>query len=184
MTEVLKMPRLRVHLLLALATLSVSAFGQSTNQARPGTLNCVEGNASIGNRPLSARSVGTAELKPGQVLTTGDGKAEILLTPGVFVRLNDNSALKMISPNLTHTEIELDRGRASIEVDQLYKQNNIVVTQNGGQTELLKVGLYEFNADANTMRVFDGKAAVLPGNDPPDNEKAILVKGGHQLAVT
>lgn len=170
-------------MLLALATLSVSAFGQSTNQARPGTLNYVEGSAAIGSRPLSARSVGSAELQPDQVLKTGNGKAEILLTPGVFVRLDNNSAVKMIAPDLTHTEIELSHGRAMVEVDQIYPQNDILVDQNGGQTQLLKVGLYDFNADTNTMRVFDGKAAVFPGNSFQPNQKAIVVKGGRQLAV-
>jgi hypothetical protein len=116
-------------------------------------------------------------------LTTGKGKAEILLTPGVFVRLDNDSALKMIAPDLTHTEIELSHGRAMIEVDQIYPQNDILVDQNGGQTQLLKVGLYEFDADANTMRVFDGKAAVFPGNSFQPDQKAVLVKGGRQLAV-
>jgi hypothetical protein len=188
------MPRQRILFLLALATLSVSAFGQSTNQARPGTLNYVEGSASIGGQPLSAHSVGTAELNPGQTLTTADGKVEMLLTPGVYVRLDDNSALTMISPNLTNTEVELDHGRASVEVDQIYKQNHLVITQNGDQTLLLKAGLYNFDANANTMRVFDGKAAVFsdnnrPDNNPPNsnstsNEKAVVVKGGHQLVLT
>lgn len=188
------MPRTRVLLFLALATLSVSALGQSTNQARPGTLNYVEGTASIAGRPLSARSVGTAELNPGQTLETADGKVEILLTPGVFVRLDDNSALKMISPNLTRTEVELNYGRATVEVDQLYKQNHLVITQNGDQTVLLKAGLYAFDATANTMRVFDGKAAVFSdnnrpdnnplNNNPPSNEKAVLVKSGHQLILS
>jgi hypothetical protein len=177
------MPRLQVILLLALATLSVPAFGQSTNQARPGTLNYIEGNASIGTHSLSAHSVGKAELQPGQTLTTADGKAEVLLTPGVFVRIGDNSALKMISPNLTHTEVELAHGRASIEVDQIYKQNNLLIAQGGTQTQLLKTGLYEFDADHNTVRVFDGKAAVFSSITSSDNQKAILVKGGHQLAL-
>jgi hypothetical protein len=178
------MPRLQVILFFALATLSVPAFGQSTNQARPGTLNYIEGNVSIGARPLSAHSVGKFELQPGQTLTTTDGKAEILLTPGVFVRIGDDSALKMISPNLTHTEIELDRGQASVEVDELYKQNNLLIAQNGIQTQLLKTGLYEFNANNNTVRVFNGKAAVLSSSNPSNSEQAILVKGGHQLALT
>ena len=49
----------------------------------PGTLNYVEGQASIGDQTLNSQAVGSAELQNGQVLETGDGKAEILLTPGV-----------------------------------------------------------------------------------------------------
>ena len=75
-------------------------------------------------------------------------------------------------------------GRAEVEADQLYPQNRILIDQKGGQTQILKNGLYEFNADANTVRAFDGKAAVYPGSDLESNVKPIEVKGGHQLALT
>jgi len=177
------MPRLKVLLTLSLATLFAPAFGQSANPARPGTLNYIEGQASIDGRQISHKSVGTAELEAGQYLATADGKVEILLTPGVFLRLDNNSMVKMISPNLTHTEVELQRGRASVEADQLYPQNTILIDQKGGQTQLLKNGLYEFNADKNTVRTFDGKAAVYPGDSLVSKVKPIDVKGGRQLAL-
>src|SRR5271168_2562776 len=180
----MNMPSLKALLLLSLATLFAPAFGQSANPARPGTLNYIEGQASIDGRQVSSRSVGTAELEPGQYLATANGKVEILLTPGVFLRLDNNSTVKMISPNLTHTEVLLDRGRASVEADQIYPQNTILIDQKGGQTQLLKNGLYEFNADNNTVRTFDGKAAVYPGDNLQSNVKPIEVKGGHQLALT
>jgi hypothetical protein len=177
------MPRSKVLLLLSLATLFAPAFGQSANPARPGSLNYIEGQASIDGRQVSARSVGTAELEPGQYLATAEGKAEILLTPGVFLRLDNNSTVKMISPDLTHTEVLLDRGRASVEADQLYPQNRILIDQKGGQTQLIKNGLYEFNADNNTVRTFDGKAAVYRGDNLQSDVKPIDVKGGRQLAL-
>jgi len=177
------MPRLKALVLLSLATLFAPAFGQSANPARPGTLNYIEGQASIDGRQVSAQSVGTAELQPGQYLATADGKAEILLTPGVFLRLDNNSTVKMISPDLTHTEVQLDRGRASVEADQLYSQNRILIDQKGGQTQLIKNGLYEFNADNNTVRTFDGKAAVYRGDDLKSDVKSTDVKGGRQLAL-
>src|ERR1700733_10553573 len=110
----MKMPRLKALVLVSLAALCGAAFGQGANPARPGTLNYVEGQASIDGRQVSSRSVGTAELQPGQYLATADGKAEILLTPGVFLRLDNNSTVKMIKPDLTHTEVLLERGRASV----------------------------------------------------------------------
>jgi hypothetical protein len=177
------MPRSKTLLLLSLATLFAPAFGQSANQARPGTLNYVEGQASIDGRRVSPQSVGSAELQPGQYLATADGKAEILLTPGVFLRLDNNSTVKMIKPDLTHTEVSLERGRASVEADQLLPENLILIDQRNGQTQLLKNGLYEFNAENNTVRTFDGKAAVFPGNDMQSNVKPVDLKGGRQLAL-
>jgi hypothetical protein len=179
------MSGLKSLLLLSLATLFVPAFGQqSANQARPGTLNYVEGQASIDGQQVSARSVGQAEIAPGQYLATADGKVEVLLTPGVFLRLDKNSTVKMITPDLTHTEVSLERGRAEVEADQLYPQNRILINQKNGQTQLLKNGLYEFNADDNTVRTFEGKAAVYPGANLQSNVKPIELKGGHQIALT
>ena len=84
------MPRMKV-LMLSLATLCASAFGQNANPARPGTLNYIEGQASIEGRPLTPHSIGTTELEAGQYLATAKGKAEILLTPGVFLRVAEDS---------------------------------------------------------------------------------------------
>jgi len=178
------MPRSKVLLLLSLATLFVPAFGQSTNQARPGTLNYIEGQASIEGRQLSPNSVGNTEIQAGQYLSTANGKAEILLTPGVFLRLGTDSTVQMVSPNLTQTEVRLERGHADVEVDQLYKQNTILIDLKNGQTHLLKGGLYTFDADNSTVRVFDGKADVYPGENLQADVKPIEVKGGRQLALT
>lgn len=179
------MSGLKSLLAFSLATLFVPAFGQqSANQARPGTVNYVEGQASIDGRQVSSHSVGQAEVGAGQYLATADGKVEMLLTPGIFLRLDKNSTVKMVSPDLTHTEVSLERGRVEVEADQLYPQNRILIDQKGGQTQILKNGLYEFNADNNTVRTFDGKAAVYPGDNLQSNVKPVDVKGGHQLVLT
>src|ERR1700722_12759112 len=153
------MKTLKALLTVTLAAVVAPAFGQvAGNMARPGTLNYVEGQASVDGRQISAQSVGSTTLSPGQYLATGNGKAEILLTPGIFLRLDNNSMVQMVRPDLTHTEVRLEHGRASVEADQLYPQNMILIDQKGGQTQLLKNGLYEFNADNNTVRTFVGKA--------------------------
>jgi len=169
--------------ILSLATLSATAFGQTGNSARPGTLNYVEGQASIGGRQLSPQSVGNTTLEAGQVLATANGKAEILLTPGIFLRLGNDSTVQMVSPDLTHTEVKLEQGRANVEVDQIYSQNTVLIDLKNGQTQLLKKGLYAFDAGNATVRVFDGKAAVYPGANTQANVKPIDVKGGHQLVL-
>ena len=127
------MPRLKA-ILLSLATLCAPvALAQTANPAVPGTVNYVEGSASIEGRMLNQRSVGSAQLQPGQVLETANGRAELLLTPGVFLRVGENSAVRMVSPDLLNTQIEVDRGRADIEVDEIHPRNNIEVTEAGVQ---------------------------------------------------
>jgi len=156
------------------ASLSAPAFG--ANPARPGSINYVEGQVSIAGQVLDSKAIGTAELQPGQSLDTQIGKAEILLTPGAFLRLGDNSSVTMISPSLTDTELRLDKGRASVEVAELHEQNNLIIVEHGDTERLLKTGLYDFDADRNLLRVYEGKAVVRHLN------RDVEVKGGHQRA--
>lgn len=159
--------------------LSAPMWGDThdANMALPGTLNYVEGQASMGATTLNAKSIGSAELEVGQTLSTDTGKAEILLTPGVFLRLGDHSSATMISPNLTDTQVEITRGRAMVEVADLYKENDIRVLENGSITRLVKPGLYEFDAGQNQVLVFDGEAMVR------DGDHQVKLKGGREVSL-
>lgn len=147
-------------------------------QAQPGALNYVEGSVSLDGMPMHRADVGRATMAAGQVLSTATGKAEVLLTPGVFLRVDDNSAIKMISPDITPTQVEIDRGRAALEVDELYPQNTLEVLDGGVTTQLLKPGFYEFNANQPTALVFKGKAVVREG-DGITRE----IKDHHEMAL-
>src|ERR1700721_2844367 len=87
---------------LLAASLAMPARGapQSRGNAVPGTLNYVEGQVSLDSQPLNSKSIGEAILEPGQSITTENGKAEVLLTPGVFLRGGRNSAVRMFSRRL------------------------------------------------------------------------------------
>jgi FecR protein len=168
--------------LILAALLSLPAWGadidnSSRRMATPGTLNYVEGQASMDHQTLDSKSVGSAQLQAGQVLATGTGKAEVLLTPGVYLRLGSNSSAKMISSGLTNTQVALDQGQAMLEVDQIYPQNDIRILASGASTRIMKTGLYDFDAASNVVRVFDGKADIFVG----DHETT--VKGGHEVAL-
>ena len=176
------MPRLKAIPVLSLATLlAPAALAQYTISARPGTINYVEGSATVNGQPLNPQSAATTSAKPGQTIATTDGRVEMLLTPGVYLRLDQGSAVRLISPDLTRTEVQVDRGRAEVEVDQLYKQNDIRINVGNVQTRLLGNGLYEFDTTANLLRVFDGKAAVT--SSASDSGKPVEVKSGHTFAL-
>ena len=145
-----------ISILFLSAMVPHTAWSDNPRPARPGSINYVEGQAAIGSDTLSATSIGSVELGKDQTLTTQAGKVEVLLTPGVFLRVADNSSVKMISPELANTEVELVKGRALIEVIDIHKQNYIRVDQNGVTVRLLKNGLYDFEADASQVRVVKG----------------------------
>ena len=127
---------------------------------QPGTINYIEGQSSIGGQALGENSAGSVRLLAGQSLSTQNGRAEILLTPGVFLRIGNNSSVDMISPDLANTILLLQRGRALVEVTDIRPENNIRINVNGASAQLLKPGLYDIDADHGQIRVFDGKAVV------------------------
>jgi hypothetical protein len=162
--------------LLGLGLLTAPAF--AAEPARPGTINYVEGAAYIDGQPVDPKQIGNIALNPGQELTTAKGKAEILLTPGVFLRVDDNSAVKMISPDLTLTQAQIDKGRAGVEVDEIHDQNNLQIIDAGVTTRLKKNGYYEFDAGKPEVMVFKGKADV-----EVSDSRGKEVKGNHELAL-
>jgi hypothetical protein len=141
------------------------------DSAYPGTVNYVEGAVLLDGNPLARRDVGQATIEPGGVLSTETGKVEVLLTPGVFLRLDNNSAVKMVSPDLTKTQVELAKGRVAVEVDEIFPQNNIEIIDGGVSTQLLKQGFYEFNAGQPEAMVFKGKALVDEGDGKTEEIK-------------
>jgi len=124
----------------------------------PGTINYMERQVSLDNRPLNA--AGSVVLQPGQLLTTANGFAEVLLTPGAFLRVGNDSQVRLITAGLADTKAQLDRGTAMIEVDQLIKGTNLQLVINGATVQLEKKGLYDFDAGEQAVRVLDGKAKV------------------------
>ena len=162
-------------LLFALLGVPVWADARNSGSAVPGTLNYVEGQVSLGSRTLNSKSIGSAEMEAGQSLRTRAGKAEVLLTPGVFLRVGSHSSVRMISSGLTDTHVEVDRGHAMLEVAEIHPENDLRVTADGTTTTLLKTGLYDFNLRDRQVRVFDGKAVVR------DDTEHVKLKGGREL---
>ena len=128
--EDLVMPRASAVVSVSLATtLIASAWGQNVISARPGTISYVEGQASLGTHSggesLNNRLAGTVSLGAGETIETTNGRAEVQLTPSIFLRVGQNSIVKMVSPSLIHTVIEVQRGRAEVEADRVFEQNDV-----------------------------------------------------------
>ena len=155
-----------------------NASANQPRQAVPGTVNYIEGAVYLNGSQLNAQDAGNASVEPGQEISTGRGKAEVLLTPGVFLRLDDNSTAKMISPDLALTQVQLEKGRAGVEVDEIHDQNNLQVIDAGVTTRLNKRGYYEFDANQPEALVFDGEAHVQVGDN-----KWEKIKGNHEFAL-
>jgi len=84
-----------------------------------------------------------------KTVSTQTGKVEVLLTPGVFLRVGSGSSVRMLTDSLTNTELKLTQGHAMVEVDDIYPQNNLRMVEGEATTRMVKPGLYDFNLRQN-----------------------------------
>jgi hypothetical protein len=147
--------------------------------ALPGTVNYVEGQVSINGQLLNTRQDGNTLLRTDQSLVTGNGKVEMLLSPGVFVRQGSNSEIRMVSPGLADPAIEVVRGSAMVEVDQKPKDAHLNVVEHGATASILKQGLYRFDSDQGRVAVVDGKVRVSENGSSKEfgKGKQVLLNG-------
>ena len=129
--------------------------------ARPGSLNYLDGEVLLNQQPLTRSALGKTFLNTDDVLQTRSGKAEVLLTPGIFLRIGDQSAVRFTSLSLIHVEVQVLEGEAMLEVDELMKGNNIQVKLGGAESTIQKDGLYRFTAGPPSVSaVIAGKMIV------------------------
>ena len=69
------------------------SFCQEVVSARSGVVHFLEGAVSLDDQPLDRKADAFATMKEGSTLRTGKGRAELLLTPNVFLRLDENTAV-------------------------------------------------------------------------------------------
>ena len=156
---------------------AVSAWGQSAISARYGMVNHVEGQVLLDGKAVEPKFGEFPQVNNEQTLSTEEGRVEVLLTPGAFLRLAEGSSFKMLSNRLTDTALEVLSGSAMIEVDELLKDNAITLHFKGATISLVKPGLYRFDTDFSRMRVYDGEANVTSG------ERSLTAKKGKQVVV-
>jgi len=161
---------LSAKLLGGVFAIAAVALPQSyTISAKPGAVNYVEGNVTLDGQPLGSSTLKTTFMNAGGLLETEEGKAEVLLTPGVFLRVGDHSRVRMLKPSLIETQLAIEAGESMVEVDQFVKDSHITISMRGGLTEIEKNGLYRFMADGQpSVAVIDGKAQVAFGEKHKD----------------
>jgi hypothetical protein len=147
---------------LAIGALAVApAFAQSVISAKSGTVHYTEGRVLLAGHDLEQKYGQFPDIKEGQELTTEEGRAEVLLTPGVILRMPESSTIKMISNRLSDTRIELLAGSAMVEADDTIKGDQVTLIYKDTSVEVLKRGLYRLDTSPARVRVFDGEAAVV-----------------------
>jgi hypothetical protein len=137
-----------------------------------GAVNIIEGQVALEGKALTPGASEGVKLGAGQTLSTEQGKAEMLLTPGAFLRLRDQTAVKMSSLSAADTRVELLRGEALLEVVQ-QGAGRLEILDGQARVDIQAAGIYEFHASTPAVAVIRGKARIQ------ENDHAVkLGKGG------
>ena len=151
--------------------------------AKAGGVNLVVGSVTVERKKDGTQTALTTkdQLEAGDLVTTGsNGRVEITLNPGSYLRLGENTSLELTTTSFDDLRLKLIRGSAIIEAvgsDGL----SIPIEVSTPQTKVVlsKKGVYRLNvnADGSTeLKVLKGQAEVGSG-------AALKVKGGQQTVV-
>ena len=94
--------------LAAVSRLALPAGAQSVISTHSGLIHFFEGAVYLGDQPLESHLGRFPSVPQGGELRTAEGRAEVLLTPGVFLRMGERSAIRMVSNDLADTQVELE----------------------------------------------------------------------------
>jgi uncharacterized protein YneR len=153
------------------------ASAQSIISAQSGAVHYIEGEVRIDGVPVRMDSSRFPAVAQGSVLSTHLGRAELLLTPGMFLRLPESSSMRMLRNALTDTHIELLSGSALIEAVDVFKGNSVAMHMDDVTVTLQDKGLYYFESDPARLSVYKGKAEVARDGE------VLTVKGGRQASL-
>lgn len=149
-------------LLILTACSQLSA--QAVISTHSGLVNYHEGSVFVDDQPLDQKFGTFSSLKDGSTLRTEKGRVEILLTPGVFLRLDENSAVRMVSNALTDTRVEFLRGAAIVDSNDTAAgnsaANSLVVVYKSYELRFPKPGVYRLDSDTEVFETYTGEAEI------------------------
>jgi hypothetical protein len=147
----------------ALGLLANGVKAQSVISAHSGVLHYYEGDVTVDGQVPHQKSGTFADVKQNQELETQAGRAEVLLTPGVFLRVGENSAVRMTNNKLTDTQVEFVRGSAIVDFVEVAKDNQVTVNYQDYKVTFVKRGIYRFDSKPAQVKVYTGEAMVSRG---------------------
>jgi hypothetical protein len=170
----------RLHGFWAVAVagvLALAAHGQSVISTRSGIVHFFEGSVYLDNQPLEPHPGKFPSVPQGGELHTVDGRAEVLLTPSVFVRLGEKTTIRMLANELSNTRVELLAGSAVVDASEPVSGQSVTLIYKNWSVRFLNEGVYRIDSEPARLWVLQGKAEVSPGG----NQQTLPVEQGMDL---
>lgn len=144
------------------------ACPQAVVSTHSGVLNFSEGEIFFDDQPVKQTPGAFPALHEGSVLRTDKGRAEVLLTPGVFLRIDENSSFKMVNTSLADTRVELLTGSAIVDSSDAAKTGGVVVLYRAYQIRFPERGVYRINTEPGVLQPYSGVAEIAGDGPAPE----------------
>src|SRR5271154_1533906 len=141
--------------------LGLPALAQSVISAHSGLIHFSDGSVFLDDQRVEQKTGKFGQMNNGSELRTQDGRAEVLLTPGTFLRVGAGSAIRMVSNELDNTRVELLNGSAVLDqgADTLANPSGTIL-YNLDPVHIKKPGPSRFDSEPPQVKVETGDADV------------------------
>jgi hypothetical protein len=164
-----------------------NTFGQNRDKfvisAKAGGINAVTGQAAMHTKGESAwqQLMITDDLEAGdRVRTATDGRVEILLNPGSYLRMGGDSEVELSNNSLANLEVRLIRGTAIVEASGVEETQMLInISTPHAKLAIDRQGLYRLNVvpnDATELIVRKGRVIL--------GDSHTKVKGGNKVVFS
>jgi hypothetical protein len=141
--------------------LAIPANAQSVISTRSGVIHFFDGVVYLGDQALESHLGKFPSVPQGAELRTAEGRAEVLLTPGVFLRLGERSTIRMVANDLADTQVELQTGSAIVDSGETNSGTSVTLIYKDWKIHFLQKGLYRIDSDPPRLCVRQGEAEVF-----------------------
>jgi hypothetical protein len=154
--------------------------------AKAGGVNYIQGKVAVKKDTRSGYLLKGDRLEIGEKVSTGaDGRAEILLNPGSFVRLGENTDFEFVSTSLDDLKLKLTRGSAVFELiaDDEF---DVLIETPKGSFKAVESGIYRVDVLADgsgKISVYNGKAEVVDANATEVKKSRTAIVNGNNVSV-
>jgi hypothetical protein len=156
----------RAYAFSTLAVVTALAFpadAQSVISTRSGVVHFFEGVVYLGGEPLEPHLGKFPCMAEGAELRTAQGRAEVLLTPGVFLRIGERSIIRLVANDLSDTRVELLAGSAIVDSAEQSLDTSVTVIYKDWRVRFPQTGIYRIDSEPPRLSVQQGGAEVSAG---------------------
>ena len=185
--RIINLPMLSLFSGMVLLCSAMSIQAQNRDKfvisAKAGGINAVTGQAAMhtkGETDWQQLTV-TDDLETGdRVRTAADGRVEILLNPGSYLRLGGDSEVELANNSLANLELRLIRGTAIVEAAGVEETQMLInISTPHARLAIDRQGLYRLNVvpdDATELIVRKGRVIL--------GDSHTKIKGGNKVVFS